>query len=155
MISVNKATIIGRIGRDPEKRNFSNGGAVVSFSVATTESWKDKSGERKEATEWHDVQIFNETKANFIAQYAKKGDLVMVEGKMKKRKYQDKDGNDRVALEIVVQPFFGDVQLHSSDRDGEGGGRGSSDATARGTAGAASRQGPVSTSRHMDDDIPF
>lgn len=97
---LNNAQIIGYLGKDPEVRYLPSGEAVANFSVATTEKWKDKqTGERKEATEWHRINFFGRT-AEVVGQYLKKGSLVYVSGKIKTRKYTDKDGIDRYATEI-------------------------------------------------------
>jgi single-strand DNA-binding protein len=109
-MSLNKVQIIGRVGRDPEARSFGNGGKVVNLRIATSESWKDKSGERKERTEWHAVAVFSEGAARYAEQYLRKGSLVYVEGKLETRKWQDKSGQDRYTTEIVVRPYGGTVQ---------------------------------------------
>lgn len=117
---MNRATLIGRIGRDPETRSTQNGSKVVSFSLATSERWKDKhSGENKEKTEWHNIVIWNENIGRIVDQYCKKGSQVLVEGQIQYRKYIDKDGNDRNTTEIVLQGFNGQVKLLDSKRDGE------------------------------------
>jgi len=109
---VNKVILIGRVGRDPESRNFSNGGGVVSFSLATSEHWKDReSGERKEKTEWHNISIFNENIGKIASQYVKKGSRVYIEGQIQTREYTDKDGNQRKATEIVLPKFGGAIEL--------------------------------------------
>jgi single-strand DNA-binding protein len=100
MASLNKAIIIGHLGKDPETRYMSDGAAVCNFSVATTESWKDKnSGEKKEATEWHRINAFGKL-AEICGEYLKQGALVYVEGKITTRKWKDKEGNDRYTTEI-------------------------------------------------------
>lgn len=97
---LNKAQIIGYLGKDPEVRYLQDGTAVANFPVATSESWKDKkTGEKKEATEWHRVNMFDKL-AEIAGQYLKKGSLVYIEGKLKTRKWQDKDGRDRYTTEI-------------------------------------------------------
>lgn len=101
MSSINKAIIVGYLGQDPETKYMPNGDAVCNISVATSESWKDKStGEKKEATEWHRVVFFRKL-AEIAGEYLKKGSLVYVEGSIKTRKWQDKEGNDRYTTEIV------------------------------------------------------
>ncbi|PZQ66651.1 MAG: single-stranded DNA-binding protein, partial [Escherichia coli] len=90
--SLNKVTLIGRLGGDPEKRSFSNGGQVVSFSLATSERWKDGNGERKERTEWHRVSVFTEGLRDVVEKYLRKGDLVSIEGKLETRKWTDAQG---------------------------------------------------------------
>ena len=120
MAGVNKVILVGRLGRDPEVRNFQNGGKVVNLRLATSENWKDKAtGERKEKTEWHSVAIFNENAARFAEQYLKKGSKVYVEGQLETRKWQDQSGQDRYSTEVVIRPFTG--QLTSLDGRGSGG----------------------------------
>lgn len=142
--SVNKAIIIGNLGSDPEVRSFQNGGKVCNFSVATSESWKDKAtGERKERTQWHRIVIFNEALADIAAKYLKKGDKVYIEAAIETRKY-DKDGKDVYTTEIVLRPYNGNLTILSNKRDSEG---------TSGSQGAAS-SAPAGRSE-MDDDIPF
>src|SRR3954453_16808303 len=108
--SVNKVILVGNLGRDPEVRRLNNGEPMVSFSVATSESWRDKaSGERKERTEWHNVVIFNENLARIAEQYLKKGSKVYLEGQLQTRDYTDKDGNQRKSTEVVLQRFRGEL----------------------------------------------
>ena len=97
---LNKVILIGRLGRDPETRYMPNGDAVCNFSLATTESWKDQSGQKKERTEWHNITMYRKL-AEIAAQYLKKGSLVYLEGKIQYRKYTGKDGIERTAYEIV------------------------------------------------------
>jgi single-strand DNA-binding protein len=96
---LNKIMVIGYLGKDPETRQFDNGGAVTNFSVATTEKWKSKDGEPQEHTEWHRIQ-FGGKLAEIAAQYLRKGSLVYVEGKLRTRQYTDKDGAEKTAVEI-------------------------------------------------------
>lgn len=100
MASLNKAIIIGNLGKDPETRFMPNGDAVCNFSVATTESYKDKNGDKQEKTEWHNITIYRKL-AEIAGQYLKKGSQVYLEGKIQTRKWQDKEGNDRYTTEIV------------------------------------------------------
>ena len=97
---LNKVILIGRLGRDPETRYMPNGDAVCNFSIATSESWKDQSGQKKERTEWHAITLYRKL-AEIAAQYLKKGSLVYLEGKIQSRKYTGKDGIERTAYEIV------------------------------------------------------
>ena len=99
-MSVNKAILIGRLGREPETRYMPNGDAVCNFSLATTESWKDQSGQKKERTEWHAITLYLKL-ADIAAKYLQKGSLVYLEGKIQSRKYTGKDGIERTAYEIV------------------------------------------------------
>src|SRR6516165_11287844 len=113
--SVNKVILIGNLGKDPDVRRLNSGDQVVSFTLATSETWRDKnSGERKEKTEWHNVVIFNENLGKVVEQYCKKGSKVYVEGQLQTRKWQDKDGNDRYTTEVVLQRFRGELTLLDS-----------------------------------------
>src|SRR3954454_13419415 len=117
--SVNKVILIGNLGRDPEVRRMNSGDAVVSFSVATTESWRDKAtGERKDRTEWHNVVIFNENLGKVAEQYLKKGAKVYVEGQLQTRKYTDQQGQEKYSTEIVLQQYRGELTM----LDARGGG---------------------------------
>tara|TARA_R110000744_G_scaffold149386_4_gene262524 strand:+ start:3248 stop:3694 length:447 start_codon:yes stop_codon:yes gene_type:complete len=145
--SVNKVIIIGNLGRDPEVREFSNGGKVCNLRIATSETWKDKtSGERKEKTEWHLVAIFQEGLVRIAEQYLKKGSKVYIEGQLQTRKWQDQSGADKYSTEIVLQGFGGTLTM----LDGANGGGGS-------TGGSSSSGNSSSTapSRDLDDEIPF
>ena len=117
MSSLNKVTLIGRLGRDPEVRNFQNGGKVVNFSVATSERWKDSDGNQKERTEWHNVAIFNEKLSEIAEKYLRKGAQVYLEGQLQTRKWQDQSGNDRYSTEVVLRPYRGELQLIGGKRD--------------------------------------
>lgn len=111
MSSVNKAILIGNLGRDPEMRALQDGTLVANLSLATSESWKDKnSGERKEKTEWHRVTIFGKV-AEVAEKYLRKGSKVYLEGQIQTRKWTDQSGNDRYTTEIVLQPFRGQLTM--------------------------------------------
>ncbi len=168
--SVNKVILVGNLGRDPEVRNFQNGGKVVSFSVATSESWNDKaSGERKDKTQWHRIAIFNEKLGEIAEKYLKKGSKVYLEGQVESRKYTDKDGTERETTEIVLGRFRGELTLldgRPGSGDAEGGGRsggyggdrsgGDRGGGDRGASGGKSGgwDKPKGGS-DLDDDIPF
>ena len=110
--SVNKVIILGNLGRDPEVRNFPNGGKVVNLRIATSETWKDKAtGERRERTEWHSVAIFSEPVGRIAEQYLRKGSKVYIEGQLETRKWQDQSGADRYSTEVVLRPFSGSLTL--------------------------------------------
>jgi single-strand DNA-binding protein len=112
MASVNKVTLLGNVGKDPEIRHTQDGKAIVNLSIATSESWKDKaSGERKEKTEWHRVVIFNEGLAKVAEAYLKKGSSVYIEGQLQTRKWTDKDGVEKYSTEIVLQQYRGELVL--------------------------------------------
>jgi single-strand DNA-binding protein len=116
--SLNKAELIGNLGKDPEIRNFQNGGRVAHLSIATTESWKDKkTGERKEQTEWHRVSIMSDGLVTVAEKFLKKGAKVYVQGKLETRKWADKDGVDRFTTEIVLRPYRGDLLMLDARKD--------------------------------------
>jgi single-strand DNA-binding protein len=110
--TLNKATLIGHLGKDPEIRTFQNGGRTASFGIATNESWKDKTtGERKERTEWHRVSILNEALVAVVEKHLKKGAKVYIEGKLETRKWTDKEGHERQTTEIVLRPSSGELVM--------------------------------------------
>jgi single-strand DNA-binding protein len=113
MSSVNKVILVGNVGKDPEARSLQNGGEVVSFSVATSETWT-RDGQKQERTEWSSVVVFNEHIAKVVKQYVKKGSKVYLEGQLQTRKWQDQNGNDRYTTEVVLQKFKGELVLLSS-----------------------------------------
>jgi len=153
MAGVNKAILVGNLGRDPELRYTQNGQAVVNFTLATSESWTDKSGERVERTEWHRIVVWGKT-GEMCAQYLSKGRTVYVEGRIQTREWEDKDGNKRYTTEINAQTvnFIG-------PRTGGGGGEpsvGGSGGGSRDAGASAGGSGPPSDSGPpADDDIPF
>jgi single stranded DNA-binding protein (ssb) len=113
-INVNKAILVGRVGQDPEVKSND----VVTFSMATSETWRDDRGEKQERTQWHKVVIFNKQSAKYVAQYVKKGDLVMVEGQIETRKWEREGQEDKYFTEIIVRPYSGNVQsIPSQKRD--------------------------------------
>ena len=115
MSGLNKVMIIGSLGRDPEVRAMQSGGRVCNLSVATSESWKDKSsGERVEKTEWHKVVIFNDKLAEVAEKYLRKGSKVYIEGQLETRKWQDQSGTEKYSTEIVLRQFRGELQLLDS-----------------------------------------
>ncbi|HJS33838.1 MAG TPA: single-stranded DNA-binding protein [Alphaproteobacteria bacterium] len=158
--SVNKVIIIGNLGRDPEIRTFQNGGRVANLSVATSESWRDRSsGERKEKTEWHRVVIFNEKLVEVVEKYLRKGAKVYLEGQLETRKWTDQSGAEKYTTEVVLRPFRGELTM--LDSRGGGGGGGSGDFGGNGgsepdDAPPAPRSGGGrQKSGTLDDDIPF
>lgn len=139
--SVNKVIIVGNLGRDPESRSFQNGGKVVNLRIATSDSWKDKNtGERKEATEWHSVAIFNEGLANVAERYLRKGSKVYIEGALKTRKWTDQAGVEKYSTEIVLQGF-NSVLTMLDGAPGQGGGGGGSVGSGRDDWGGGSSGG--------------
>lgn len=176
MAGVNKVILVGNLGRDPEARNMQNGGKVVSFSIATSDTWNDKaSGERKEKTQWHRIAIFNEKLGEIAEKYLKKGSKVYLEGSIETRKYTDKDGQERETTEIVLGRFKGELTLLDSrggGEGGEGGGFGGGSRSSGGYGGGGDRAPAASRSggggggwdkpkggggggSDLDDDIPF
>jgi single-strand DNA-binding protein len=148
MGGVNKVILVGRLGRDAELKYTPSGAAVSNFSIATSESWKDKnSGERKEKTEWHRIVIWGKTAEN-LSQYLLKGKQIYLEGKLETREWEDKEGHKRSTTEVKVGPFDRLVLLSSRD---DGGSRGSSARTESAPSNPSPNQGGPLT----DDDIPF
>src|ERR1700733_3455044 len=113
--SVNKVILVGNLGRDPEIRSFQNGGRVASFSIATSENWKDKStGEKKERTEWHRISVLNDKLVEVVERYIKKGSKLYIEGQLETRKWTDKDGHEKYSTEVVLRPFRGELTMRDS-----------------------------------------
>jgi single-strand DNA-binding protein len=162
MASVNKVILVGNLGRDPEVRTFPDGGTICNVTIATSRQWKDKaSGEKQEETEWHRV-VFRDRLAEIAGEYLRKGRSVYVEGRLKTRKYTDKDGVEKYATEVVAM----EMQLLGSREgmgDGEsrgGGGMGGGNAMparsgAPASRPAAQKSAPSTGFDDMDDDIPF
>lgn len=120
MSSLNKVMLIGNVGKDPEIRAMQSGDKVASFSVATSERWKDKNtGERQEKSEWHKVVIFNQGLISLAENYIRKGTKVYVEGKMETRKWMDKEEKEHYSTEIVLKPFRGEIVLLGGKEAGE------------------------------------
>ena len=116
--SVNKVIIMGNLGKDPEIRNFPNGGRVCNFSVATSESWRDKnSGEKQERTQWHNISILSDPLVKIAERFLKKGSKVYLEGQLETRKWQDNSGSDRYSTEIVLRPYKGEITLIDNKAD--------------------------------------
>lgn len=159
MASVNKVTIIGNLGRDPEMRYMPSGDAIANLRIATAEKYKDRNGEMQESTEWHSVAFFGKT-AEVCGQYLKKGSQVYVEGSLRTRKWQDKDGNDRYTTEIRGDRM---QMLGGRSSGGSGGGtadydspppEGMASAPTRSSGKPAAGNAP-SSMNDIDDDIPF
>lgn len=115
MSSVNKVILIGTLGRDPEIRSTQDGKRIANLSVATSERWKDKNGERKDKTEWHRVVIYNDGLSGVAQSYLKKGSQVYLEGSLQTRKWTDKDGNEKYSTEVVLQNFSGTLVMLTKD----------------------------------------
>ena len=177
--SVNKVILIGNLGKDPEVKSFQNGGRIANFSIATSESWKDKaSGERKERTEWHNIVIQSDGLVGVAERFLRKGSKIYIEGQLRTRKWQDKEGNDRYTTEIAVG--MGGVLTMLDGAPGSGGAGGGGQRSGgynEGGSGGGSRGGGPSGggggwnkggetgggssgggggfSDDLDDDIPF
>ncbi len=143
MAGVNKVILVGNLGADPEARSFSNGGEVVNLRVATSETWKDKDGNRQEKSEWHTVAIFNENLGRVAKSYLRKGSKVYLEGQLQTRKWQDQSGADRYSTEIVLQKFRGELVLLDAKGEGQQGSP---------TRPAGNGQ---AMDADLDDDVPF
>ncbi len=118
--SVNKVLLVGNLGRDPEVRNTQDGRKVVTLSLATSESWRDKqSGERKEKTEWHRVVIFNDNLAEVAEKFLKKGNKVFLEGQLQTRKWTDQSGAEKYSTEVVLQKYRGELTLLDGKPSGD------------------------------------
>jgi single-strand DNA-binding protein len=182
MAGVNKVILVGRLGRDPEVRNFQNGGRVVNLRLATSERYKDREGNQQERTEWHSVAIFNEKLGEIAEKYLRKGSEVYVEGQLETRKWQDQSGQDRYTTEIVLRQFRGEIALlggrgsggemggdpgeggASYGGGGGGGGRASGGGRSSGGGGwdnggsggrSSGGGGRAPAKSDLDDDIPF
>jgi single-strand DNA-binding protein len=144
--SLNRVDLVGNLGQDPELRTFPDGGKIATLSIATTERWRDKStGEQREATEWHRVVIRNQHVADWAAKALRKGQTVVVSGKLATRKWQDQTGADRWATEVVVSGYNGTLILPNVRAPAGDG----PDSEASGTAAPGGRGGA------LDDEIPF
>ena len=140
---INKVILVGNLGADPETRYMPSGSAVTNLSVATSETWKDKqTGEQKERTEWHKVAMFNRL-AEIAAEYLRKGSQVYIEGKLRTRKWQDRDGNDRWTTEIIAD----EMQML--------GGRGGGGSAPMSSGGPGPSSPPPQPVDDFEDDIPF
>lgn len=163
---LNKATIIGHLGADPEMRRTQDGKLIANFNVATSERWNDKNtGEKKEHTDWHRVVVFNENLSKIAEQYLKKGSKIYLEGAMKTRKWEDQNGIERYTTEIVLTGFncvltmldnVGGGMPKASSEDDYGQTRSRSDDRRQSSDnGRSMRQQNANFSRELDDDIPF
>ena len=164
-MSVNKVILIGRLGKDPETRYMTNGEAVTNATLATSENWKDKSGEKQEKTEWHNL-VFYRRLAEIAGEYLKKGSQIYVEGKLQTRKWQTKEGQDRYTTEIVVNEMTmlggkssggGSFEVVENERGEASNSRQNKPATSSGSAAAPAKAAPAAKNSfdNFDDDIPF
>ena len=175
--SINKVTLVGNLGRDPEVRTFSNGGKVVNLRIATSEHWKDRNtGERRERTEWHSVAIYSEPLCRVAEQYLRKGSKIYIEGQLETRKWQDAEGKDRYTTEVTLRPYRSELVMldRRADSAGPAGAYGGHNTAPSGppitppytpapTRGAPYGQKPAGSGysyppnggHSFDDDIPF
>ena len=150
--SVNRVVILGNLGADPDVRRTNSGDPVVTLSIATSESWKDKNtGERKEKSEWHRVVIFNEGLAKVAESYLKKGAKVYIEGQLQTRKWTDQNGVEKYTTEIVLQRYRGELQM----LDGKSDGGSNAIQNEAQTSYQAASKGIENNASDMDDEIPF
>lgn len=141
--SLNKVTLIGNLGRDPEIRTMQNNNKVASFSIATSDSWRDKAtGEKKERTEWHRIAIFNEGLIGIVEQYVHRGSKIYIEGELRTRKWTDQGGQERYTTEIVIQGFRGQLILLDAKRSD-------------GPPAPTQEEQFTKNGHDLDDDIPF
>ncbi len=159
--SVNKVILVGNLGRDPEMRTTQDGQRIANFTVATSETWRDKvSGERRERTEWHRVVIFNERLADLAEKYLKKGSKVYLEGSLQTRKWTDNSGQERYTTEVVLQRFRGELTMLDGARGGqpaagaESFGESFGDEMPRSAPAASGARSPT-PANDLDDEIPF
>jgi single-strand DNA-binding protein len=161
--SVNKVILVGNLGKDPESRSFQNGGKVVNFTLATSETWNDRaSGERKEKTEWHNIVVRNEKLGEIAERYLKKGAKVYVEGSIQTRKYEQ-NGQEKYITEVVIGPFRGELTMLSGRGEESGADAGGFAPRERATAPrpAPARAGTGASwdagrgAGDLDDEIPF
>ncbi|HVY12496.1 MAG TPA: single-stranded DNA-binding protein [Alphaproteobacteria bacterium] len=159
--SVNKVILVGNLGKDPEVRSFQNGGRVARLSIATSESWKDKnSGERKEKTEWHRVDILNDKLVEIAERYLKKGSKVYLEGQLETQKYTDKDGQEKYSTVVTLRPFRGELTMLDTKGGGSGGFNDNAPDEIGSMGGGSSRGGQRAAiggggASELDDEIPF
>ena len=158
MAGVNKVILVGNLGADPESRSISNGGEVVNLRVATSETWKDRDGNRQERNEWHQVVIWNENLGRVAKNYLRKGSKVYLEGQLQTRKWQDQNGADRYSTEVVLQRYRGELVLLDPREGGGGGGGYGQQGGGYGGGGGAQQQSrpqPAAFDTDLDDDVPF
>ena len=160
--SVNKVILIGNLGADPEVKSFTNGGKIANMRIATSEQWKDRmTGEKKDRTEWHNIVVNGDGLVGVVERYLKKGSKIYVEGSLRTRKWQDKDGNDRYTTEVSIAGMGGKLVMLDGAQSGSSGGSSSggwSDggSSAGSTGGGFSGQPPSKPfDDDLDDDVPF
>lgn len=154
--SVNKVILVGNLGKDPEIRTFPNGGRVANFSIATSESWKDKAtGEKKERTEWHRISVTNDALVTVVEKYVKKGAKLYIEGQLETRKWTDKDGIEKYTTEVVLRPYRGELTMLDSKGGGSSAANDYADDMPMAASGGGGGSFAASGKNDMDDEIPF
>lgn len=160
--SLNMVQLIGNLGADPEARSFQNGGEVVNVRIATSESWKDRDGNRQERTEWHNVAIFGDGLCKVAKSYLRKGSKVYVAGQLRTRKWQDQSGSDRYTTEVVLQGPQATLKMLDPKPQNGGGGYGGGGGDGFGSGGysggggtSGTRPQPAAFDTDLDDDVPF
>ena len=151
--SLNKVMLVGNIGNEPEVRHSQDGSKIVTFSLATSENWKDKSGERKEKTEWHRIVIFSQGLAEVAEKYLRKGSKVYVEGQLRTRKWQDQTGADRYSTEVVLSGIG--AYMIMLDRAGSGSGPMGDMGGVGSTGSGGWDTSDTASSSSIDDEVPF
>lgn len=146
MASVNKVIIVGNVGKDPEIRTAQSGSRFANFTIATSETWKDKAnGERKEKTEWHNISITNDALVGIVERFVKKGSKIYIEGQLQTRKWTDNNGVDKYTTEVVLKPYNGEIVLLDGKPDGQ---------SDNGAAYAQAQNGS-SFGGGLDDEFPY
>lgn len=154
--SVNKVILVGNLGRDPEIRTMQSGDKLAQFSLATSETWRDRnSGERRERTEWHRVVIFDNNLVDIAERYLRKGSKIYVEGALQTRKWQDQSGQERYTTEVVLQRFRSTLTMLDRAGDAESGARDYGGYDDRDSGGGRSAAPAPALGSDLDDDIPF
>jgi len=160
--SVNKVILVGNLGRDPEIRSMQDGNRVANLSVATSESWRDKtSGERREKTEWHRVVVFNDHLVGVIEKFLRKGSKIYLEGQLQTRKWTDQSGVEKYTTEVVLQRYRGELTMLDGRAGGEGAGDfggsagGGAEYSSGGSGGGGGGRAPAPAGADLDDEIPF
>ena len=152
-MSINKVILVGNVGQDPEIRTTGDGREIASFSLATSESWKDKStGEKRDKTEWHRLVIFSQGLVGIAKSYVKKGTKLYIEGSLQTRKWTDKDGVEKYTTEVVLQNFNSTLQILDSKNGSSAGDSYTSSSSS--SASSSRSRSDVSVEEH-DDEIPF
>ena len=157
-MSINKVILIGNVGSDPDIRNTNDGREIASFSIATSESWKDKTtGEKKEKTEWHRIVIFSQGLVGIVKNYVKKGSKLYIEGQLQTRKWTDNSGIEKYTTEVVLQNFSSTLQILDSSNRNNANDTGNYDNhnSSNTTKNPQNRSNEVEMSEDLDDDIPF